>query len=1324
MPLAKGAIAAIVIVVLAVVGVSIWAGITYGPKKKSQKYSCTNKTCTADDNGQYDSEQACNSACGGAVVSATGFNCIPDTYTCQAPTGNTSGQYAKIADCKAACVAPRFSCDTSNWSCSQTNDPAAPYTSKQECQAACIDPNPPVKYACDSTTHTCSASTGPDAKYTLKSVCQSECQAAAPRFSCDTSTWSCSQTNDPAAPYTSKQDCQAACIKPQTVTFNCDGVKGCSSVQDNTGRYPDQNTCDAACKKLKCDSSGSCATASDTFVDLTDCNKACANQVYTYNCESDKGCVKIPGNTGRYPDSGTCQDVCLAQKCDPSAGTCTATSDSYMDQTDCKNACTKQVYTFNCDGSKGCTQIPGSSGRYPNSEACQAACQKKKCSGGSCSADSDTFIDVNDCAASCSTVGGCSTYRPSNAQLSPGVDWQLGSFTDAMSQTYSYPFTGVRITYEDPKNSNTVVNNSRMMAYVGDWVDSGAQLFSQWANTYGISPQYSIVGTPDVPFLYVPQLGTTANITNLGNKGLYFDPTKSYAQDARTLNNIPGILIENLSSGRSYRVYMGQPPSMQASERFADNHFGYHNPAAGDNLRNTFYWNFRGRTDNLPMETVYVSASTDLFNSYHDPTSKTCFYYDANILSTKALSSKLWPHGPASSVDCLYVDFTDSYPLNGQLGVISGAGFQAKGMDLPNKMGPQVPSLVIKPNVNVGNGLTKNVCELRTYIAWDGHNSTFKVVTSGGLITSKKWASGRYEIRAKVGNRPGMVWAIWTFTAVYKLPSPMANCQTDCSACVNCSDYSTCCSLCSTATGTKCGNCGGPGGAACSEDSDCSGSHCVIAANPAQCNCNQCQANQIPEFAQCSGYDCSQSVACSWDTSKKVCVGSDACSKFTTQDSCNNSGPCQGTLSWKNAAAPVGIPTPWGAAEVPQNIYYVGTADIVDPASAGPNYKTEVAGAADAGALLGGLPCSSYYNMEIDFCEIPSNAPFYSEAPPPAPDTVRPTAHTANLNSYRFTNSAGTGSYTNYYVEAQAQSNGKKQPFIGDGCYHTYAYEWHTGDPAKNIRPKVDAFFDGDYIGTTDSFVSDVFSRLWIVSWNSSNAHWNGSLGTNSTVWSDVTELPTTTVASQSGTSLYSVNYIDYISITPFNEANDKFTVDPLDQPNMNELMDPRRVGVDPNTGEVLPGGSGYKQPTCCALVKQPNPYDGTVQVDMCTDFAYHSVTSKGIDWTNPTLLCGAPLNGDKVAPLIQTQAFVPFFQTKTAITTQDGLQGYGVIYSASQDELNGGGGGGGGGGGCAGANVPCTSDDVCTAYLKAQNCPSSCYGYCRPDNKYCSFHC
>ena len=1172
--------------------------------------------------------------------------------------------------------------------------------------------------------------------YTTLSACQTVCTSPAPaakKYECVNGA--CSMTN--TGTFVTSADCKATCI----ANFNCDGSKGCVQVTA-PGTYVDNPTCTNACQKYSCNSNKStCNTPSTTFQDINLCNTACASSTSdTYNCAPDTGCVKpTDGTTGFYATSALCTANCQKLGCDSNGKKCNVVTTTYQDLPNCTTACASSTSdTYNCAPDTGCAKATAPSvGFYATSALCTANCKQVGCdsSKGTCTTASSTYQDLPQCTSSCTItppVTGCNTYRVPNSSLNKGVDSTLGTFTDAMSKTYAYPFSGVRVTYEDSVNGNTVVTGDRMIAYVGDWVDSGASLFGKWASTYGISPTYSITGTSDIPFLYVPQLGTVPNIASIGNN--VYDPSVTYANDFRTKNNIPGILIENTASGRSYRVYMGQPPSMQASERFADNRFGYHNPTtANTDFRNSFYWSFRERTNPsvIDLDKVYISASTDLYSSYQNTTSNTCLYYQANVLSTNALSAKLWPNGPSSATDSLYVDFTDANPLNGEFGVLSGAGFQSKGMDFPNKNGPEFASILIKPNVLVQPGVTKNVLELRSYITYNANSAAFTVLTSGGLISSKKWASGRYEIRAKVGNRPGMVWAIWTFTAVNKLPSPMGNCgaEANCAECMNCTDYSTCCSLCSATPGTMCGLCDDNNTTPCKKNTDCSGSAlCKIPVTASQCNCNQCETNPLPTTAAdatCSTYDCSAAIPCSWDNQKGQCNSGDVCAKYKNQNDCNNSGPCQGTLSWKDAAPPIGILTPWGAAETPKNIFYVGAADINDATTAGSNYQTAVATSVSSGAILGGMPCSSYYNMEIDFCEIPSNAPFYSNATAPPPDQVRNTAHTANLNTYRFTNSAGTGTYTNYAVEAQKPVGANTaQPFIGDGCFHTYAYEWHTGDPAQNIRPKVDAFFDGDYIGTSDSFVPDVFSRLWIVSWNSANPHWNGSLGKNSTIWSETTESPSTTVAPTTGFSLYNVNYIDYIRISPFNEANDKFVPDPLDQQNLNQVLDPSQVGMDVSTGKVKPGGSGIKPASCCALVKQPSPYDGKTTVDQCVSYPHDFPVINWTAATQPT--CNAPLKGDTTAPSLLSQSFVPFFQTKTAITTADQLQGFGVVWDASSNSELTPSGGGGGGNPCESANVTCTVDQNCLAYTKT-NCTSNCSGYCKtygnPPHT-CSIHC
>lgn len=77
---------------------------------------------------------------------------------------------------------------------------------------------------------------------------------------------------------------------------------------------------------------------------------------------------------------------------------------------------------------------------------------------------------------------------------------------------------------------------------------------------------------------------------------------------------------------------------------------------------------------------------------------------------------------------------------------------------------------VITKNVNIGtdvvNGKTKNVLELT---AWNGdvkypNQPVRKKVNNAGMVkTAGHFASGRYEVDAKVPAASGVVWAVWTY---------------------------------------------------------------------------------------------------------------------------------------------------------------------------------------------------------------------------------------------------------------------------------------------------------------------------------------------------------------------------------------------------------------------------------------------------------------------------------------------------------------------------------------------------------------------------------
>jgi hypothetical protein len=116
---------------------------------------------------------------------------------------------------------------------------------------------------------------------------------------------------------------------------------------------------------------------------------------------------------------------------------------------------------------------------------------------------------------------------------------------------------------------------------------------------------------------------------------------------------------------------------------------------------------------------------------------------------------------------------------------------------------------------------------------------------------------------------------------------------------------------------------------------------------------------------------------------------------------------------------------------------------------------------------------------------------------------------TVNFNNYIMTNNAGGGpSYTNMcarvsvtlsllcypvpilckgkYPVQVTKSDGSPMQLLGDGNYHNYTIEWHTGTSSAG-GPTTSAFvnfyIDGVYMGTNNAFVPTRAGRLWISLW-------------------------------------------------------------------------------------------------------------------------------------------------------------------------------------------------------------------------------------------------
>jgi len=132
---------------------------------------------------------------------------------------------------------------------------------------------------------------------------------------------------------------------------------------------------------------------------------------------------------------------------------------------------------------------------------------------------------------------------------------------------------------------------------------------------------------------------------------------------------------------------------------------------------------------------------------------------------------------------------------------------------------------------------------------------------------------------------------------------------------------------------------------------------------------------------------------------------------------------------------------------------------------------------------------------------------------------------TMNINSYVVTDASGGEGpgYVNMCVKAPAGKD-----FIDD-TYHSYAFEWHAGQ--DGCKPRIDYFFDDEYIGTVDVFVPSRSSRLVFGMWPG-NHNWVGNPD-----WEEA------------------YGYVSEVHVCPFNEGNDASYPQIFDQPFNHEVI-------------------------------------------------------------------------------------------------------------------------------------------------------------------------
>eukprot|EP00939_MAST-03C_sp_MAST-3C-sp1_P004944 g4944.t1 len=432
-----------------------------------------------------------------------------------------------------------------------------------------------------------------------------------------------------------------------------------------------------------------------------------------------------------------------------------------------------------------------------------------------------------------------------------------------------------------------------------------------------------------------------------------------------------------------------------------------------------------------------------------------------------------WPYGPVRSTDAWIVDFSKG--LSGELGMVTSLNGQ--GMAVPNPetghwhdnveivwdddapLGPINASSLGEERGAKG----KYVAKLDTYV--ENRNGSWVIDSTGGLVTSRQFMSGVFEVTAKVPQSSGQVFALWLFN------------------------------------GAK------------------TWSAHVPYVDPASSSSSSTSRSDEEEASTCFA----PSAGCAF-FNKSNCVDPDNRSRCPFDPVLNMSTCAEkgGSFIDKNTAPFTCL------GDAPYQSY-----------SADPLWIDRLSSPGDELPQL----CKEFPNAEIDW-EIPSNAPQTLRGAPFTPHPcsendpceITTKYNTSNLNNYRFTDGSGEGTYANIWVE---RSNGE---FI-DGKYHTYRIEVHSGTRG-GCEPRVDYFFDGEYVGTNNAFVPRVAGRMWILfmdrtTWSSGNGGWNGKL--NLTTLSNATD----------DLEVYSSVMVSDIRVQPFLEDADTYAPQAYDQPSM-----------------------------------------------------------------------------------------------------------------------------------------------------------------------------
>ena len=536
---------------------------------------------------------------------------------------------------------------------------------------------------------------------------------------------------------------------------------------------------------------------------------------------------------------------------------------------------------------------------------------------------------------------------------------------------------------------------------------------------------------------------------------------------------------------------------------------------------------------------------------------ETCMYEDFNqgliLEKLRPLEQKACCEQgpPESGVGCWKWSNGTTYPKGCST---SGGGYKFNGNIGVEEMSVEYPHNSNPKRKNVLRLTSRNddasICSDPFTTPADKKKLCHKVLKSSGLVqTNDMYGSARFEVIAKVPADRGLVWALWTFHQELHVPGKLG-----------CEDYS--CYADGFPGGTL-GNETGMSNLLSEDTSDdkymftprtmwddcCDTVHCCLDPTPPTeskmflraMQADQCYIPQSKRVSnstcQCCSYNLDNNqyphhkynAPCCIASKQKIgpCTGPNLCDKDYYTDARSTKCSYGKDPQWLRNASMVS----W-LNKINHEI------DIEIPASC---YDSEVCGVS-AGQCGLDIEDGKWCNTTLR----------------DSTGCVRQ-FNTMNANNYRLTTSGGTGhAYSNMCLKAhkkkkqvvgsthgkasttttEGEGEEEREPFMlaGDGKFHKYTIDWHTGGP--NCEARVDFYVDDVLLTTNNVMVPTRGSRFVFGSWGPEKGAATSASGKFNNEWTNFPDFWGNGKPGD-GKSYLSHVYVSEVKITPHNEPND-----------------------------------------------------------------------------------------------------------------------------------------------------------------------------------------